>query len=151
MRSTLFTLAAMLGVAGTLATPAGSSGWITERYYTNEVWSSFADIGKANPSSGGPADVSVSQLRLSTRDGRRAGIANGYSVNLRRPFVFTHWTAVLARGTLTLEGSVSEAAKAGPQQLAIVGGSGRYDGAYGTITVTDAGAGRSLAVVRFAR
>jgi len=147
----LLTLVATLGVAGTLAAPAGSGGWTTERYYTEEVWHSFADVGKANPSSGGPADLYVSQLRLTTLDGRPSGMANGYSIDLRRPYVFSHWTATMAQGTLTLEGSMSQATNAGPQRLAIVGGSGRYEGAQGTVTVSDAGSGRSLAVLRFVR
>ena len=151
MRRMLLTLAATIGIAGTLATPAGSNDWTTERYYASEVWHSFADVGKASPSSGGPADLYVSQLRLTTLDGRRAGIANGYSIRLRRPYVFEHWTASVAQGTLTLEGAMSQAPTAGPQRLAIVGGSGRYEGAHGTVTVTDAGSDRSLAVVRFAR
>jgi hypothetical protein len=151
MKRMLLTLVATLGAAGILAPPAGSSGWTTERYYANEVWRSFADVGKANPSSGGPADLYVSQLRLTTLDGRRAGIANGYSVELRRPYVFGHWTSSVAQGTLSLEGAMSQAPTAGPQRLAIVGGSGRYEGAHGTVTVTDAGPDRSLAVVRFAR
>jgi hypothetical protein len=147
----LLTLVATLGVAGTLAAPAGSGGWTTERYYTNEVWHSFADVGKANPASGGPADLYVSQLRLTTVDGRRSGIANGYSIDLRRPYIFSHWTATMAQGTLTLEGAMSQAPNAGPQRLAIVGGSGRYDGVHGTVTVSDAGSGRSLVVVKFLR
>lgn len=151
MKGMLLALVATLGIAGTLATPAGSSGATTERYLATEVWHSFADIGKASASSGGPTDVDVAQLRLSTPDGRGAGVANGYSINLRRPYVFTHWTATLSRGTLTLEGVMSGAPKAGPQRLAIVGGTGRYEGAHGTVTVSDAGAGRTLAVVRFAR
>ena len=151
MKAMLLALVATLGVAGAVAPPAGSSDATTERYLATEVWHSFADIGKVSPSSGGPSDVDVAQLRLSTPDGRRAGVANGYSVNLRRPYVFTHWTATLSRGTLTLEGVMSNAPRAGSQWLAIVGGSGRYEGAHGTVTVSDAGPRRTLAVVRFAR
>ena len=150
MKGLLLLVAVTFGIGAMDAAPAGSSDPVTERYYAIETWSSFADLGRANPGRGGPADLSVSRLRLETPEGVRAGAAHGYVVGLRRPYVFSHWTAVLPNGTLTLEGATSGARGSGPQDFAIVGGSGDYLGAHGTVTASDAGKRGTLVVVRYA-
>jgi Allene oxide cyclase barrel like domain len=145
----LLTIAATLGVSATLAAPAGSNGWVTQRYHAAETWSAFADVGQRNPGRGGPADIYVSQLRLTTLDGTKVGVVNGYIVDLRAPMLYSHWTASLPDGTLTLEGATSEAPGRGPQRYAIVGGSGVYEGSHGTVTASDAGKDGVLVVVRY--
>ena len=151
MKGLLLMLTALTGAAALYAAPAGSSDLVTERYYARETWSSFADLGPANPGRRGPADVVVSRLRLTTPDGVKAGLAHGYAVGLRRPYVFSHWTAFLATGTLTLEGVSADSPAAGPQDLTIVGGSGEYRDAHGTVTASDAGTRGTLVVLRYAR
>jgi hypothetical protein len=149
MKPLIATVLVALGFAAappaTASETAAARPWTIERYYTHEVWHSSADVGTTNP---GPADVYVSQRRITTPLGNAVGIANGFAVNLRKPYVEFHWTANLPEGTLVLEGAVSLRAKA-PQHLAIVGGTGAYDGTRGTVTVTDAGKKGSLAVVRY--
>jgi hypothetical protein len=145
----LLTIAATLGAAAAFAAPAGSSEWVTEHYTTLETWHSFADVGRPNPGQGGPGDIYVSQLRITTPDGATAGVANGVVINLRRPFLYSHWTAMLSKGTITLEGATSAAP--GRHQLVIAGGTGRYEGARGTLSATDAGGNRTRIVLRYHR
>ena len=137
---------AALGAAAAL--PAGGDGIVTERYYAVETWRSIADSGRPNPGRPGPGDVYVSRQRLTALDGTRAGTAHGYLVGLRAPYAFSHWTASLPSGTLTLEGTLRPWSKAS-QRLVIVGGTGGYDGAQGTVAVSDAGTNGMLAVVRY--
>jgi hypothetical protein len=92
--------------------------------------------------------VNLSRQRLSALDGARVGTAHGYIVGLRAPYLFSHWTAMLPKGTLTLEGVTRSGANVS-QRLVIVGGTGGYDGARGTVSVSDAGKKGALAVVRY--
>jgi hypothetical protein len=148
-RLLLTTAAAGLTVlVGATGLPAGGDGVVTERYYARETWSSFADLGRANPGRRGPGDVYLSRQRLSALDGTTVGTAHGYLVGLRAPYVFSHWTAMLPKGTLTLEGAMRTGTN-DPQRFVIVGGTGGYDGARGTVSVSDAGKMGSLAVVRY--
>ena len=143
---TLVTLIAA-GVAATLyvtASTASSTGWTVERYYTNETSHVFADIGKKGA---GPDDIYVAQQSLTTLQGKSVGVVNGYGLNLKPPYVFFHWTATLADGTMTLESAVN--LKHEVQTYAIAGGTGVYDGVRGTVTVSDAGKHGSLVVVRY--
>ncbi len=141
---------AMLTVAVTVyatASTAASPAWTVERYYTTETWHAFADIGKKDD--GGPDDVYAARQSLKTVDGSTAGVVNGYGVNLHPPYVFFHWTAALEGGTLTLEGAVDLKDKTAA--YAIAGGTGRYAGARGTVTLTDAGNKDTLATIRYTR
>jgi hypothetical protein len=125
------------------ATPGGT---IVERYYTAETWSAFADIGAKD--NGGPGDVYTAQQSLKTLDGKTDGMVNGYGINLHKPYVFFHWTATRNDGsTLTLMGAVSLRDKT--TVFAIEGGTGRYDGARGSVTLTDAGKKGTLVTVRY--
>ena len=136
-------LVAGVSAATSAATPSGT---IVERYYTAETWSTLADIGVKD--GGGPGDVYTAQQSLTTIDGKPAGVVNGYGINLHKPYVFFHWTALRNDGsTLTLMGAVSLRDKT--TVLAIEGGTGRYDGARGTVTLTDAGKKGTLATVRY--
>jgi hypothetical protein len=148
MKTTLYVsvvlVAAILFVKASSAT---SGNWIVERYYASETWSSFADIGKKD--NGGPGDVYVSQQSLSTIDGRHVGVVNGFGVNLRKPYVFFHWTASLDGGTLTIGSAIDLMGKRA--SYPVDGGTGRYAGARGTVTITDASKNRSLVVVRYER
>ncbi|HEX2304036.1 MAG TPA: hypothetical protein VHH57_10475 [Gaiella sp.] len=150
MKRLLLTTAAagLTMLVAATALPAGDDDVVTERYYAAETWSSFADTGRPNPGRAGPGDVYTSRLRLSTLDGTRVGTAHGYSVGLRAPFAFTHLTAMLPKGTLTLEGATN-ARTNGMQRFAIVGGTGGYDGARGSVSVSDAGKNGVLALLRF--
>ena len=139
-------LLATVAVAYAAASSAASPSWTVERYYTTEMWSSFADIGK---SGAGPGDVYTSQQSLTSLDGKKLGVVNGFGVNLHRPYVFFHWTASLNGGTLTIESAIDLRAKSATYP--IEGGTGRYEGAHGTVTVTGAGKNRSLATVRYER
>jgi hypothetical protein len=130
------------------ALPAGGDGIVTERYYALETWSSIADNGRPNPGDTGAGDFHLSRQRLTTLDGTRVGTAHGYLVGLRTPYVFSHWTALLPKGTLTLEGATRVGTSV-PQRFVIVGGTGGYDGARGTVSVSDAGKMGSLAVARY--
>jgi hypothetical protein len=149
MRSKVaFGLAAMVFAAGAyaVASAATPGGTIVERYYTAETWSTLADIGPKD--GGGPGDVYTAQQSLKTLDGKSAGVVNGYGINLHKPWVFFHWTATLNdRSSLTLMGAVSLHDQT--QVFAIEGGTGRYDGARGTVTLTDAGKKGTLATVRY--
>lgn len=150
MKRLLLTTAAtgLTALVATTALPAGGDGIVTERYYAVETWSSIADNGRPNPGRTGPGDVYLSRQRLTTLDGTRVGTAHGYIVGLRKPFMFSHWTALLPNGTLTLEGATRTGTNV-TQRLVIVGGTGRYHGARGSVTVSDAGTKGGLAVVRF--
>lgn len=139
-------LVATAAVVQSAGSAAGSSRWTVERYYTSETWRSFADVGGKGA---GPGDVYTSRQSLRTLDGTLVGVVNGYGVNLHPPYVFFHWTAALDGGSLTLEGAIS--LRAAAATYAIEGGTGRYGGARGTVTLTDAGKDRSLAVVRYER
>ncbi len=138
---------AAAAIASTTSSSAATPGWVVERYYTSETWSSFADVGKKD--NGGPGDIYTSQQSLKSLDGKRVGVVNGFGVNLHKPYVFFHWTAALGQGTLTAEGAIDLMDKSATYSIA--GGTGRYAGARGTITITDAGKNRSLATVRYER
>jgi hypothetical protein len=138
------TLAATLyATASTAAPPA----WTTERYYTHETWHAFADVGKQD--NGGPADIYVAQQAVTGTDGTTVGTINGYGINLHPPYVFFHWTATLTGGTLSLESAIDLKNKT--STYAIAGGTGRYAGARGTVTLTDAGRKGALATIRYQR
>jgi hypothetical protein len=139
----LVAVAAGVYAVSSTATPGGA---VVERYYTAETWSALADIGAKD--NGGPGDVFTVQQFLKTLDGKSAGVVNGYGINLHKPYVFFHWTATRNDGsTLTLLGAVNLRAKT--TVYAIEGGTGRYTGARGTVTVTGAGKKGDLAVVRY--
>ena len=59
------------------------------------------------------------------------------------------WTATLAGGTLTLESAVNLKDKVATYPIA--GGTGRYAGALGTVSLTDAGKKGTLVTVRYER
>jgi len=134
--------------AGVYTTTSGATaaGMTVERYYTAATWSAFDDIGVKD--NGGPGDVFTAQQSLTTLDGKSAGVVNGYGINLHKPYVFFHWTAARNDGSsLTLMGAVSLHDKT--TVYAIEGGTGRFDGARGTVTLTDAGKKGSLVTVRY--
>jgi hypothetical protein len=140
--------AGMLAVAATLyaaTSSAAPQAWTVERYYTTETWHAFADIGKRD--NGGPDDVYAAQQSLKTLAGRTVGVVNGYGVNLHPPYVFFHWTAMFTGGSLTLESAVDLKGK--PATYPIEGGTGRYAGVRGTVTLTDAGSEGTLATIRY--
>jgi hypothetical protein len=139
-------LLAIAAIATTTASSAASSSWTVERYYTAETWHAFADIGAKNA---GPNDIYAAQQSLKTLDGKTVGVVNGYGVNLHPPYVFFHWTATVVGGTLTLEGAVNLKDKV--ETYPIAGGTGRYAGSLGTVTLADAGSKGSLAIVRYRR
>jgi hypothetical protein len=143
----LMTTVGAVAVIYAAASSAASRTWTTERYVTTETWHSFADVGKKD--NGGPDDLYAAQQDVKSPDGRDVGVVNGYGVNLRPPYVFFHWTAVLDGGTLTLAGAVS--LRATPVVYPIDGGTGRYAGARGTVTVADAGSRGTLVTVRYRR
>jgi hypothetical protein len=143
-------LVATFGVATVsyaAASNAASSSWATERYRTMETWHAFADIGKKD--NGGPDDVYAARQSLKTLDGRTVGVVNGYGVNLHPPYVYFHWTATLTGGTLTVESAVDLEDKTATYP--IDGGTGRYAGAHGTVTLTNAGNKGTLAIIRYRR
>jgi len=129
------------------ASTAAAPTWTVERYTTSETWHAFADIAKKD--NGGPDDVYAAQQTLKNLDGTSAGIVNGYGVNLHPPFVFFHWTASLAGGTLTLGGAVDVSRKTAV--YGIEGGTGRYAGARGTVRLVEVGDNNTLATVRYNR
>jgi hypothetical protein len=139
-----------LAVAATLyatTSTAASPAWTTEHYYTHETWHAFADVGKRD--NGGPDDIYAAQQTLGNTDGTTAGVINGYGVNLHPPYVFFHWTAVLPDGTLTIASAVSLKDKT--VAYPIEGGTGRYAGVRGTVTLSDAGSKGSLVTLRYER
>jgi hypothetical protein len=128
------------------ASAATAGGTTVERYYTAPTWSAFDDIGVKD--NGGPGDVFTAQQSLTMLDGTPTGVVNGYGINLHKPYVFFHWTASKNDGsTLTLMGAVSLHDKT--TAYAIEGGTGRYDGARGTVTLTDAGKKGTLVTIRY--
>jgi hypothetical protein len=148
MKTTLYVSAApLMAIVFVKASSARPANWIVERYYVSDAWSSFADIGKKD--NGGPGDVYISQQSLTTTGGRHLGVVNGVGVNLRKPYVFFHWTASLKGGTLTIGGATDLMDKRATYP--INGGTGRYAGTRGTVTITDAAKTRSLVVVRYER
>jgi hypothetical protein len=124
---------------------AASSSWVTEQYVTKETWHAFADVGRKD--NGGPDDVYAAQQSLTRPDGRRVGVVNGYGINLRPPYVFFHWTAELRGGTLTLASAVSLRARR--SVYPIDGGTGRYAGARGTVTLEDGGSRGTAVTIRY--
>jgi hypothetical protein len=140
-------LLALLALAYAAQSPAAhSSAWTIDHYYTAETWHAFADIGAKGA---GPDDIYAARQSLNTLNGQPAGEVNGYGVNLHPPYVFFHWTATLNSGTLTLESAINMHDKAAA--YSIVGGTGRYAGASGTVTLTNAGSKGSLVTVRYRR
>jgi hypothetical protein len=140
----------LLALAATLyatASTAASPAWTTERYYSHETWHAFADVGKKD--NGGPADIYAARQALESTGGATVGAINGYGVNLDPPYVFFHWTATLTGGTLTLESAIDLRNKTSTYPIA--GGTGRYAGVRGTVTLTDAGDKGTLATVRYRR
>jgi hypothetical protein len=117
----------------------------TEKYYAKETSHYFADIGKKD--NGGPDDVYVSQQTLRSLSGALVGSVVGYGVNLRRPYVFFHYTGTDQKGSITLEGAVNLRQKT--ETYVISGGTAGYAGAEGTVTSTDAGAKGTLVVIRY--
>jgi hypothetical protein len=141
---------ALLAITATLyatASTAASPAWTTERYYTHETWHAFADVGKKD--NGGPADIYAARQALESTGGATVGTIDGYGVNLDPPYVFFHWTATLPGGTLTLESAIDLRNKT--STYPIDGGTGRYAGARGTVTLTEAGDRGTLATVRYRR
>lgn len=145
-RMLIFGLLVIATIAYATTSAAAPPSWKVERYYTTETWHAFADIGAKKAS---PDDLYAAQRSLKTPDGRSAGVVNGYGVNLHPPYVFFHWTATLAGGTLTLESAVSLKDKVATYPIA--GGTGRYAGVRGTVTLTEAGDKGTLATVRYTR
>ena len=137
--ATALTLALGGGVASLQAAPSDVT---TERYYLDETWHAFS--GKE--SQGKPTDIYVFQDTVKTLDGKTAGVVDGYYVNLKASISLTA-TATLPGGTLLVGG----ATHSDTQVVSIAGGTGRYAGAGGTVTITDAGDKGSLAVVRYSR
>jgi hypothetical protein len=135
-----------LGAVYATVSPAKTTVWTEERFYTAETWSTFADIGSRGA---GPGDIFVAQQSLKDGDGRSVGAVNGFGVNLHRPFVFFHWTATLAAGSVTVERAVN--LQSSTTTYPIAGGTGRYRGVRGTVTVSDAGKKGSLAILRYER
>ena len=129
--------------AGSVAAP---NAWTTEHYVTSETCHAFADVGSTDA---GPTDIYAARQDLKTPDGHKAGVVNGYGVNLHPPYVFFHWTATLRGGTLTIESAVD--LKSDSSVYPIEGGTGRYAGARGTVTLTDAGSRGALVTVRYRR
>jgi hypothetical protein len=142
MKTTLLFLALAAVYAATAA--ASSSPWTVERYLTVESWHAFADVGTK---SAGPDDIYAAQQRLETPSGHVVGVVNGYGVNLHPPYVFFHWTASVAGGTLSIESAISLRQKTAVYP--IEGGTGRYAGARGTVTLVDEGAKGTLVTVRY--
>jgi len=129
-------------IAGAVTAPAApTTRTTTERYYVSETWHAFSGI----PGKGKPTDVYTLQSALTTEDGKNTGMVNGYAINLRPPFVAWSLTASVPGGTLTMASAVNQESK--PRVLVISGGTGRYLGARGTVSLTDAGDRGDLAVV----
>jgi hypothetical protein len=142
----LLTAIAAIAAAALYATTssATSSGWTVERYYTNETWHAFADVGKKGA---GPDDIYAARQSLTTLDGTSVGVVNGFAINLHPPYAYFHWTASLARGTLSLQSAIN--LKHSTQIYPIEGGTGTYTAARGSVTISDAGKHGSLVVVRY--
>ena len=132
-------------IAYTTTASAGNEGWTVERYSAHETWNSFADIGKKD--NGGPGDVYTSQQTLTSVDGSTVGIVNGFGVNLHKPYVFFHWTASLRGGSITIESAINLMHDSAVYPIA--GGTGRYAGVRGTVTLSDRSNNRSVVVVRY--
>jgi hypothetical protein len=137
-------LLALAAVAYATTSTAASPSWTVERYHTSETWHAFADIGARD--NGGPDDIYAAQQTLKTVHGATVGVVNGYGVNLHPPYVFFHWTATLDGGALTLESAVDLKQKVATYP--IEGGTGRYAGARGTVTLGDDGSKGTLVTVR---
>lgn len=145
---TMLLLAAALGalaVTNAVGSSAAPNGWTTEHYVTKETWHAFADVGKRD--NGGPDDIYAAQQNLTTPSGRHAGVVNGYGVNLHPPYVFFHWTAALDTGTLTLESAVD--LKSTTAVYPIEGGTGRYAGVDGTVTLVDKGSSGTVVTIHY--
>jgi hypothetical protein len=142
----LVTTAAAVAVIYATTTAAATS-WTTEQYLTKETWHAFADVGHKD--NGGPDDIYAAQQNLKTPKGQKVGVVNGYGVNLHLPYVFFHWTATLRGGTVTLAGAINLRTK--PAVYPIEGGTGRYAGANGTVTLSDAGSKGTLVTLRYTR
>jgi hypothetical protein len=125
---------------------AAPTGWTTEHYLASETWHAFGAFGGTT---GGPDDIYASQQTVRTPGGKTVGVVYGYGINLHRPYVYFHWTATLGNGTLTIESAVDLRSRS--TVYPIVGGTGRYASARGTVTVTDNGAKGTLVTIRYRR
>jgi len=139
--------ALVLAVVYVASSSASSGDWTVERYYADETWHAFADNSKKD--NGGPGDIYAAQQTLKRTNGESVGVVNGYGVNLHPPYVFFHWTGTLGGGTLTMESAVNLRNKT--IAYPIEGGTGRYAGVRGTVTLTDAGKKGALVTVRYQR
>ena len=148
MKALLLLTASVVAVAVTYAagSVAAPNAWTTEHYVTSETWHAFADVGSKDA---GPTDIYAAQQNLKTTAGQNVGVVNGYGVNLHPPYVFFHWTATLRGGTLTIESAVNLKSRA--TVYPIEGGTGRYAGAHGTVTLTDMGSRGTLVTARYRR
>lgn len=135
----VLTVTLVAGAVTVLAAPTAQPA--TERYYVSETWHAFSGI----PGKGKPTDIYTFQSALTTQEGKKTGMANGYAINLRPPFVAWSLTAIVPGGTLTLASVVNQESK--PRVLVISGGTGRYLAARGTVRLTDAGDRGDLAIV----
>ena len=71
-------------IAGAVTAPAApTTRSATERYYVSETWHAFS----GTPGKGKPTDIYAFQSALTTEAGKKAGMVNGYAINLRPPFV----------------------------------------------------------------
>src|SRR5579872_3174303 len=90
-------------VFGVSMSGAASPRWTVQKFYDRETSHYFADVGAKGPS---PDDIYVAQQSLTTLSGQRAGVVNGYGINLHEPFVYFHYTAALTDGTLSIENAI---------------------------------------------
>jgi hypothetical protein len=141
----LVAAAAAIAVSSVTGSAAAPTVWTTEHYVTKETWHAFADVGTKD--NGGPDDIYAAQQTLKSTDGHVVGVVNGYGVNLHPPYVFFHWTATVRGGSLTLASAIDLSAKT--TVYPIEGGTGRYAGARGTVTLTDDGSKGSLVTLRY--
>jgi hypothetical protein len=124
-------VAGMLAAGPGLTRSEAGTGPATIRIYDRELAISRVDLGKRGTS---PGDMEVVRLRLLQRSGStigRAEIVCTFADSVRSRVC--RGTYILPRGKLVVGGSIMYRRF---YDLAIVGGTGLYDNARGTLTVT---------------
>ncbi len=121
-------------IAGAVTAPAApTTRSATERYYVSETWHAFS----GTPGRASRPTSTRSRARSRPKAGKKTGMVNGYAINLRPPFVAWSLTATVPAAPLTMASTVNQESK--PRVLVISGGTGRYLGAGGTVSVDGRG------------
>ena len=132
---------ASLGAAGA-AFASSSSPRATDRVQVLRLHADFAAAANNSAGHGGPGDVLAALFAIRTPSGARAGKESVSLVAIPRHQQLAHSTFVLNGGQIDAMGSVAETATR--FTVAIIGGTGIYEGITGQIRNMESSSGIDL-------